>query len=96
MPPGPRDLRLYDVSTDGVGFQMEGEPCLERGSLLSAELSLPMVGTIVSLLRVTSVRPFVAEPGWHIVGARYLDMGLSDRMAVALALSVWAQQKPQR
>ena len=96
-PPGARALTLYDVSTDGVGFLVGmNAPALERGGLLSGEIGLPVTGTIVSLLRITSVRPFVAEPGHRIVGARYLDMHLNDRMGIALALSLWAQGRSTR
>lgn len=95
--PVGRETQLVDLSTDGLAWHAP-DPSLaqERGDLACVALTLPAVGPLVGLARVANVRPHPGEGSQRVVGARFLDLDLEQRMNIALSLSIWNQARQNR
>lgn len=90
QPKGEQPFALFDISTDGMAFLYDpSRNPMENGEILSGHVEVGDTLTLSILLRVAHTRLFKeGAPEW-VAGARYLDLGLEDRMNLARAITVW-------
>ncbi len=91
QPGGFRTFPLLDISTDGMGFLFhQHRTPLHEGDLLGGRLIFPACQqALCTVLRVANVRPFRPGSARMAAGARFVDLSLDDRMALARSVRTW-------